>query len=140
IKHFISAFGEHVIAKEVEYAMQQAIAQTDARVLEFTVAPQASPASGLPYHEWLVAFEKEPTDMDVFTSVLDQQLQEQNSYYKDLIVGKVLRALKLTTLPAHAFTDYMKTKGKLGGQNKVQRLANDRQIADALLKIKADAS
>lgn len=140
IKHFISAFGEHVIAKEVEYAMQAAIAQTDARVLEFTVAPQASPASGLPYHEWLVSFEKEPTDMKVFISVLDQQLQEQNSYYKDLIVGKVLQPLKITTLPTHAFTDYMKTKGKLGGQNKVQRLANDRLIADALHKIKEHVS
>ncbi|MCW1952854.1 MAG: GH3 auxin-responsive promoter family protein, partial [Flavobacteriia bacterium] len=92
------------------------------------------------YHEWLVSFEKEPTDMEVFISVLDQQLQAQNSYYKDLIVGKVLQQLKITTLPTHAFTDYMKTKGKLGGQNKVQRLANDRLIADALHKIKEHVS
>ena len=140
IKHFISAFGEHVIAKEVEYAMQAAIAQTQASVLEFTVAPEASPASGLPYHEWLVAFEKEPSDMDFFTQVLDEQLQAQNSYYKDLIVGKVLQRLKITTLPSNAFQAYMKTKGKLGGQNKVQRLSNDRQIAEALHKIKEHAS
>jgi len=136
IKHFISAFGEHVIAKEVEYAMQAAIAQTGARVLEFTVAPEASPASGLPYHEWLVAFENEPAEMAQFISILDENLQQQNSYYKDLIVGKVLQTLKITGLPADAFHSYMKTKGKLGGQNKVQRLSNDRQIADALHKIK----
>jgi hypothetical protein len=136
IKHFISAFGEHVIAKEVEYAMQEAIEKTDARVLEFTVAPQIAPSSGLPYHEWLVAFEKAPSDFDIFSSILDQALQDQNSYYKDLIVGKVLQKLKITSLPTDAFTQFMKTKGKLGGQNKVQRLANDRDIADALLKIK----
>ena len=136
IKHFISAFGEHVIAKEVEYAMQEAIEKTDARVLEFTVAPQIAPSSGLPYHEWLVAFEKEPSDSALFSSILDQSLQDQNSYYKDLIVGKVLQGLKITSLPTDAFTQFMKTKGKLGGQNKVQRLANDREIADALLKMK----
>ena len=95
IKHFISAFGEHVIAKEVEYAMQEAIEKTDARVLEFTVAPQIAPSSGLPYHEWLVAFEKAPSDFDIFSSILDQALQDQNSYYKDLIVGKVLQKLKI---------------------------------------------
>ena len=136
IKHFISAFGEHVIAKEVEYAMQEAIEKTDARVLEFTVAPQIAPSNGLPYHEWLVAFEKEPSDPALFSSILDQSLQDQNSYYKDLIVGKVLQGLKITSLPTDAFTQFMKTKGKLGGQNKVQRLANDREIADALLKMK----
>jgi len=136
IKHFISAFGEHVIAKEVEYAMQEAITKTDARVLEFTVAPQIAPSTGLPYHEWLVAFEKAPSDISLFSSILDQSLQDQNSYYKDLIVGKVLQGLKITSLPTNAFTQFMKTKGKLGGQNKVQRLANDRNIADALLKIK----
>ncbi len=136
IKHFISAFGEHVIAKEVEYAMQEAIEKTDARVLEFTVAPQIAPSSGLPYHEWLVAFEKEPSQPALFSSILDQSLQDQNSYYKDLIVGKVLQGLKITSLPTDAFTQFMKTKGKLGGQNKVQRLANDREIADALLKMK----
>lgn len=134
IKHFISAFGEHVIAKEVEYAMQEAIEKTDARVLEFTVAPQITPTKGLPYHEWLVAFEKEPSDPALFSSILDQSLQDQNTYYKDLIVGKVLQGLKITSLPTDAFTQFMKTKGKLGGQNKVQRLANDREIADALLK------
>ncbi len=136
IKHFISAFGEHVIAKEVEYAMQEAIEKTDARVLEFTVAPQIAPSNGLPYHEWLVAFEKEPSDPALFSSILDQSLQDQNSYYKDLIVGKVLQGLKITSLHTDAFTQFMKTKGKLGGQNKVQRLANDREIADALLKMK----
>lgn len=137
IKHFISAFGEHVIAKEVEYAMQEAISKTDARVLEFTVAPQIAPQEGLPFHEWLVAFEKEPSDLAVFSSILDTALQAQNSYYKDLMLGKVLKPLQITSLPSDAFTQYMKTKGKLGGQNKVQRLSNDRLIANALHKIKA---
>jgi len=137
IKHFISAFGEHVIAKEVEYAMQEAISKTDARVQEFTVAPQIAPLEGLPFHEWLVAFEQEPSDLAFFSSILDTALQAQNSYYKDLILGKVLKPLQINSLPPDAFIQYMKTKGKLGGQNKVQRLSNDRQIANALHKIKA---
>ncbi len=84
IKHFISAFGEHVIAKEVEEAMQWAIAATDALVNEFTVAPRINPDKDeLPYHEWFVEFERIPTNMNTFKSVLDQSLQDQNSYYFD---------------------------------------------------------
>ena len=132
IKHFISAFGEHVIAKEVEEAMQQAIAQTDARVNEFTVAPRVKVEGELPYHEWLVEFEHKPTDMQRFITVLDETLQEQNSYYYDLIAGKILQQLKITTIQTGGFQEYMKSIGKLGGQNKVQRLANDRKLADAL--------
>lgn len=133
IKHFISAFGEHVIAKEVEYAMEEAIAKTGARVNEFTVAPQIQPIEGqLPYHEWLVEFEKMPDDLTRFKSILDQSLQDQNSYYFDLIEGKILQTLHLTQIRKGGFQQYMKSIGKLGGQNKVKRLANDRSLADAL--------
>ena len=136
IKHFISAFGEHVIAKEVEEAMQKAIFETDALVNEFTVAPRINPdQEELPYHEWFVEFEKSPSDMDRFKSVLDNTLQEQNSYYFDLIDGKILQPLKVRNVKRGGFQSYMKSIGKLGGQNKVQRLANDRKIADVLLSL-----
>jgi len=130
IKHYISAFGEHVIGKEVEQAMQQALSETDAMVTEFTVAPQISPNGGLPYHEWLIEFEKEPADMDTFALKIDNALRKQNVYYDDLIVGSVLRTLVITKVPTGGFNEYMKSQGKLGGQNKLPRLANDRKIAD----------
>jgi hypothetical protein len=132
IKHFISAFGEHVIAKEVEEAMRQAIEATDAQINEFTVAPKTAPESGLPYHEWFVEFEKQPTDMDKFCLILDTSMQKQNSYYFDLIDGKILQRLKVTSVAKDGFQGYMKSLGKLGGQNKVQRLSNDRKVANAL--------
>lgn len=132
IKHFISAFGEHVIGKEVEQAMQEAIAETKARITEFTVAPQITPELGLPYHEWFVEFEKQPEDLDVLAGILDRSLQHQNTYYFDLIEGKVLQQLKITCIVKNGFETYMKSIGKLGGQNKIPRLSNDRKIADAL--------
>lgn len=137
IKHFISAFGEHVIAKEVEEAIQIASQKTGARISEFTVAPQITPpADELPYHEWFIEFEKEPADMSVFRSILDNSLQDQNSYYFDLIEGKILQPLKVTTIPVNGFQQYMKSIGKLGGQNKLPRLSNDRKIAEQMEKIK----
>ncbi|WP_299776507.1 GH3 auxin-responsive promoter family protein [uncultured Formosa sp.] len=136
IKHFISAFGEHVIGKEVEQAMKDATANTDIRISEFTVAPQINPESGLPYHEWFVEFENEPENFQELISNLDKSLQKQNSYYYDLIVGKVLQPLKITSIKKDGFQDYMKSIGKLGGQNKIPRLANDRKIADKLYSLK----
>ncbi len=136
IKHFISAFGEHVIAKEVEQAIKEAMAVTDARVNEFTVAPQIAPLEGLPYHEWLIEFEKEPTDEDTFIQVLDRSMQKQNSYYFDLIDGAILQTLKISKIKQKGFQDYMQSIGKLGGQNKVQRLSNDRKVANALTAYK----
>ncbi len=133
IKHYISAFGEHVIAKEVEEAMQKAVSETGARINEFTVAPQITPeGEELPYHEWFVEFEKEPGDMQTFREILDESLQQQNSYYLDLIAGKILQKLKVTKVPASGFQEYMKSIGKLGGQNKLPRLSNDRKIAAKL--------
>ncbi len=133
IKHYISAFGEHVIGKEVEQAMQEALAETNARISEFTVAPQINPSeNALPYHEWFVDFEEEPDDLNKFAEIIDQSLQKQNSYYFDLIEGNILQRLKITRVQQNAFQDYMKSVGKLGGQNKLPRLSNDRKIADAL--------
>ncbi|MCK5102860.1 MAG: GH3 auxin-responsive promoter family protein, partial [Cyclobacteriaceae bacterium] len=133
IKHFISAFGEHVIGEEVEKAMKLAADKfNEVETIEFTVAPQVTPGEGLPLHEWFVEFSNPPDDMKRFEIEIDEKLQHLNSYYEDLIVGKILRPLKIIPLRKDAFRDYMKSKGKLGGQNKVPRLSNDRQIVDEL--------
>ncbi|MER3319482.1 MAG: GH3 auxin-responsive promoter family protein [Allomuricauda sp.] len=137
IKHFISAFGEHVIAKEVEEALRLAVEQTDAVVNEFTVAPQTAPKEGeLPFHEWFVEFEKEPSDRVKFSGIIEESMKKQNSYYLDLIDGNILQPLKICSIKPNGFHDYMKSIGKLGGQNKVQRLANDRKLADGLQPFK----
>ncbi|SDG75807.1 GH3 auxin-responsive promoter family protein [Winogradskyella thalassocola] len=136
IKHFISAFGEHVIGKEVEQALKEATEDTSISVNEFTVAPQISPEEGLPYHEWLIEFENEPENEPQLIEALEQSLQQQNSYYLDLIKGKVLRPLKITKIKKDGFQTYMKSIGKLGGQNKIPRLANDRKIADSMHQLK----
>ncbi|HUH25004.1 MAG TPA: GH3 auxin-responsive promoter family protein [Flavobacterium sp.] len=135
IKHYISAFGEHVIGKEVEQALQEALQESDAVVNEFTVAPQIAPNEGLPYHEWLIEFEKEPKNLNKFALKIDQALRKQNVYYDDLIVGNVLRTLVITKVPVDGFNEYMKSEGKLGGQNKLPRLANERKIADFIHKM-----
>ena len=133
IKHFISAFGEHVIGEEVEKAMKNTIQKfPETELVEFTVAPEVTPKEGLPHHEWLIEFSRPPHDAQAFAQELDDQLRQLNVYYNDLITGNILRTLVLTTLPRNAFIDYMKSIGKLGGQNKVPRLANDRKIADEL--------
>jgi len=132
IKHYISAFGEHVIGKEVESALQEAIIGTSIRINEFTVAPQINPNQGLPYHEWFIEFENEPENFDAFVAALDNAMRKQNSYYDDLIVGNVLRKVVITKVVKNGFQDYMKSIGKLGGQNKIPRLSNDRKIVDLL--------
>lgn len=137
IKHFISAFGEHVIGEEVEKAMRFAMEKhPEVEVVEFTVAPQVNPEQGLPLHEWYVEFAREPVDLPRFEKELNLQLQKLNSYYDDLILGSILRDLKVISLQKDAFRNYMKSQGKLGGQNKVPRLANDRQLADGLMAYK----
>ena len=134
IKHFISAFGEHVIGKEVEDSINAHTIDTEISVSEFTVAPQITPETGLPYHQWFIEFDKKPENIEDFAKKVDATLQQQNSYYFDLIDGKILQPLKITVIEKGGFNKYMKSVGKLGGQNKVPRLANDRKIADALLK------
>ncbi len=133
IKHFISAFGEHVIGSEVEFALQKAVAQHPCVVREFTVAPQVAPPEGsLPYHEWFVSFDVLPKDFEAFCAALDSALREKNTYYNDLIAGSVLSPAVVRILGVETFNDYMRSVGKLGGQNKLPRLSNDRKIADAL--------
>ncbi|QCR20901.1 GH3 auxin-responsive promoter family protein [Pontibacter sp. SGAir0037] len=136
IKHFISAFGEHVIGEEVEKAMQYTMNRfRNVELVEFTVAPYVSQGEGKSYHEWLVEFSKPPKDMQQFEQELNAQLQKLNTYYDDLIEGNILSGLRVRALPIGAFQNYMKSKGKLGGQNKVPRLSNDRSLADELIKI-----
>lgn len=132
IKHFISAFGEHVIGKEVETALKNAINRSSIEVREFTVAPQINPKSGLPFHDWLIDFKTPPPKIKEFSMILDAEMRKQNTYYDDLIKGKILRPSIISPVVDHGFESYMKKIGKLGGQNKVPRLSNDRNIADKL--------
>jgi len=133
IKHYISAFGEHVIGEEVEYALMSVANEEGVDIVEFTVAPQVNPPKGeLPYHEWFIEFGKKPADMKAFALKVDQALQKKNIYYFDLIEGNILQPLVIQSLQKDAFINYMKAQGKLGGQNKVPRLSNDRKIADDL--------
>lgn len=131
-KHFISAFGEHVIGEEVEYALLKAATETGAHITEFTVAPMIEQGQGKSYHEWFVEFEKEPENFQDFISKTETYLRHKNVYYDDLISGNILQTLKLRKVRKNGFIDYMRSVGKLGGQNKVPRLSNDRKLADAL--------
>ncbi|MEL6863141.1 MAG: GH3 auxin-responsive promoter family protein [Bacteroidota bacterium] len=134
IKHFISAFGEHVIGKEVEEALLQTAREQDIRIVEFTVAPYFTQGDQeLPYHEWLIEFEQVPEQLAQFAHRLDHHMTQQNIYYDDLIKGNIMQRLKIRPLTRNAFREYMKSQGKLGGQNKVPRLSNDRKIAEQLL-------
>lgn len=133
VKHFISAFGEHVIGKEVEAAMNVTAREAGVKIIEYTVAPQISPTDGgLPHHEWWVEFDQVPDDIEAFSKQLDEQMVKQNIYYADLIKGNILRTLRVVPLQENAFREYMRSLGKLGGQNKVPRLSNDRKMAEAL--------
>ncbi|MBU4539329.1 MAG: GH3 auxin-responsive promoter family protein [Weeksellaceae bacterium] len=135
-KHFTSAFGEHVIAFEVEEAMKATVEKFPAQITEFHLAPQVNPPEGLPYHEWFIEFEKEPENLENFRKNLDEEMRKRNTYYDDLISGNILQPLIITKLKKNAFQDYAKSEGKLGGQNKIPRLANDRKIGDFLEKLK----
>ena len=135
-KHFTSAFGEHVIAFEVEEALKATVEKFPAQITEFHLAPQVNPNAGLPYHEWFIEFEKEPADLESFRNNLDAEMRKRNTYYDDLISGNILQPLIITRLAKNAFQDYAKSEGKLGGQNKIPRLANDRKIGDFLENLK----
>ena len=132
IKHFISAFGEHVIGKEVEQALSEATNALNFKVIDFTVAPQVSPSEGLPYHEWFVEFEETPVDFGPLSHLIDSSVRRQNIYYNDLITGNILQPLVITPVQRNGFRNMMKAQGKLGGQNKVPRLSNDRKLVDLL--------
>ncbi len=133
-KHFISAFGEHVIGEEVEYSILRAAEEEHVHITEFTVAPFVSKNDGKSYHEWFIEFENRPGDIDSFANKVEVNLRKKNVYYDDLISGNILSPLKITAVRKNGFIDYMKSIGKLGGQNKVPRLSNDRKIADELAK------
>ena len=135
IKHFTSAFGEHVIAQEVEKSIKEALKKIPAQVKEFHVAPQVNPKCGLPYHEWFIEFDSAPKNIHEFGLLIDSFLQKQNPYYKDLISGNILKPLKITLVQKNGFVNYMSSIGKLGGQNKLPRLSNDRKIADKLITL-----
>lgn len=135
-KHFTSAFGEHVIAFEIEESLKSTVAKFPAQITEFHLAPQVNPSEGLPYHEWFIEFEKEPENIEVFRKNLDDEMRKRNSYYDDLISGNVLQPLIITKIQRNSFQEYAKSEGKLGGQNKIPRLANDRKIADFLSQYK----
>lgn len=136
-KHFTSAFGEHVIAEEVEMAIQKATKEFNVEVVEFHVAPQTDPREGLPFHQWFIEFGHAPEDLSAFAEYLDLNMRSQNPYYEDLISGSVLRPLSIAKIKSKGFIEFMKSQGKLGGQNKVPRLANDRKYADELSKLMA---
>jgi len=132
-KHFISAFGEHVIGEEVEAALLPVAAEAGVRITEFTVAPFIATGAGKSFHQWFIEFENQPDDLAAFAKKIDDQLRKKNVYYDDLIAGNILQTLQIAPVKRNGFIDYMKSIGKLGGQNKVPRLSNDRVIAEALL-------
>jgi hypothetical protein len=134
IKHFISAFGEHVIGEEVEWSLLKAAREEGVQITEFTVAPVIEQGEGKSYHQWFVEFERQPDDMQTFAKKVDDNLRAKNIYYDDLIKGNILMPLQIRAVQKGGFIDYMKSIGKLGGQNKVPRLSNDRKIADSLMK------
>jgi hypothetical protein len=130
IKHFISAFGEHVIGEEVEYSLMKAAEEENVHITEFTVAPVIGESKS--YHEWFVEFENKPSDLKTFADKVNANLRKKNIYYDDLISGNILAPLNIRPVRKNGFIDYMKSIGKLGGQNKVPRLSNDRKVADVL--------
>ncbi|WP_224015097.1 GH3 auxin-responsive promoter family protein [Ferruginibacter albus] len=132
IKHFISAFGEHIIGEEVEAALQQAATEENASITEFTIAPMIAQGEGKSYHEWFIEFDNAPANLESFAKKIDDNLRKKNVYYDDLIAGNILQPLKIAVVKKNGFIDFMKSIGKLGGQNKVPRLSNDRKIADEL--------
>src|SRR5688572_23036402 len=134
IKHFISAFGEHVIGEEVEYSLMKAAEEERIQITEFTVAPMIQQGNGGSYHEWFIEFQKSPVDLESFARKIDNHLRDKNIYYDDLISGNILMPLHIRAVKKNGFIDYMKSIGKLGGQNKVPRLSNDRKIVDELEK------
>jgi len=134
VKHFISAFGEHVIGEEVEYSLMKAAEEENVSIIEFTVAPMIQQGNGKSFHEWFVEFETPPKSLNEFAVKVDNNLRKKNIYYDDLIAGNILKQLQITQVQKNGFIEYMKSIGKLGGQNKVPRLSNDRKVADELEK------
>ena len=131
-KHFISAFGEHVISEEVEQSLSDVCKIKNLYLLEFTVAPEINPKKGLPFHEWWIEFENPKIELKEIEEILDQKIQERNIYYKDLIKGKILKNLEIRLVKKGGFNKYMNSLGKFGGQNKIPKLSNNRNFVEGL--------
>ena len=129
---FYAAANNQPIGEEVEYALLKAATEEEIKITEFTVAPMIQQGEGKSYHEWFIEFENKPANLQHFIQKLDHNLREKNVYYDDLISGHILQSLQISVVRKNGFIDYMKSIGKLGGQNKVARLSNDRKIADKL--------
>ncbi len=136
ISHFINAFGEELIIENAEKALSQACVKTEAIVNEYTVAPQFFVNKSTGKHQWLIEFDRQPTDMEQFSVILDEELKKLNSDYEakrfnDMVLAK----LEIKMLNKGTFYSWMKQKNKLGGQHKIPRLSNDRKYVDELLKM-----
>ena len=135
-KHFINAFGEELIVDNAEKGLAYACEQTGAEVLEYTAAPVFMDDNAKCRHQWLIEFSKEPADLDKFTELLDKKLQEINSDYEAKRYKNItLQHLEIVKARKDLFNDWLKSKGKLGGQHKVPRLSNSRKHIDELLKM-----
>ena len=135
-KSFINAFGEELIVDNAERGLAYACQQTGAEVLEYTAAPVFMDSNAKCRHQWLIEFSKAPADLQQFASLLDSKLQEVNSdyeakRYKDI----TLQHLELIQARPGLFNDWMRQRGKLGGQNKVPRLSNSREHIEQLLRL-----
>ena len=135
-KHFINAFGEELIVDNAEKGLAYACEQTGAEVLEYTAAPVFMDDNAKCRHQWLIGFSKEPADLDKFTERLDKKRQEINSDYEAKRYKNItLQHLEIVKARKDLFNDWLKSKGKLGGQHKVPRLSNSRKHIDELLKM-----
>ena len=135
-KHFINAFGEELIVDNAEQGLAYACQQTGAEVLEYTAAPVYMDHQARCRHQWLIEFSKAPADLSQFASLLDRRLQEINSDYEAKRYKNItLQHLEIVEARQGLFNEWMKLRGKLGGQNKVPRLSNNRDIIDQLLKL-----
>lgn len=138
-KHFINVFGEEVIVDNSDQAIAKACMQTNAIVVDYTVAPIYFEANEKGGHEWLIEFEKQPDDFDKFKEILDNTLQSINSDYEaKRFKNFALNFPVIHSVRAHLFTDWLQSKGKLGGQHKIPRLSNERTYLEELLKLNAD--
>ena len=135
-KHYLSTFGEHVIVEEVDKALDKACKKfNNVQIVEYTVGPKIINRKGKSHHEWLIEFKKTPKNIYLFEKEIDKNLQSLNPYYNDLIKDGVLTTLKIRVMKKKSFINFMKSIGKLGGQNKVPRISNDRKIITKILNI-----
>ncbi|MEY4329948.1 MAG: hypothetical protein RL609_696 [Bacteroidota bacterium] len=132
-KLFINAFGEELVIENAETAIAMACKELDAIVTDYTAAPVYLDQNENPGHEWLIEFAKPPADLKAFTELLDRELQRTNDDYKGKRAGDMLMKMpQVIAVPTLTFHDWLKSKGKLGGQNKVPRLSNDRKIIEEI--------